>query len=84
MSKTRGGYHKCLGGDHRRSSSESEANDFANSPMSTNGLLGGVNLSSCLKLAQGGSHPNLSSSNMGFISTPITEGVNTGLGAVSR
>ena len=57
---------------------ESEANDFVTSPMSSNGLLGGLNPSSCLKLTQGGSHPNLSSSDMGFFSTPITE---TRLGA---
>ena len=49
--------------------------------MSSNGPLGGLNPSTCLKLIQGGSHPNLSGSDMGFISTPITEGANTRLGA---
>ena len=70
-----------MGGNRRRSSSESEANDFAINSMSPNGPLGGLNFPSGLKLTQGGSYPNLSGSDMGFISTPITEGANTRLGA---
>ena len=80
MSNSRWGDPKSLGGNRRRSSSESEANDFAANSMSPNGPLGGLNFPSGLKLTQGGSHPNLSSSDMGFISTPITEGANTRLG----
>ena len=69
-------------GFRRRSLSESEAAELTTCPDTPNGPKGNLNFSSSLRLLQGGSsHPNLSCSDQGFISTPISEGANTRLGA---
>ena len=82
MNKFKGGDPYKLGGFRRRSLSESEATELTTCPDTPNGPIGNLNFSSSLRLLQGGSsHPNLSCSDQGFISTPISEGANTRLGA---
>ena len=81
MNYPKGGEPKQKGGNRRRSVSESEAIESTTSPTIPNGPNGDLSFSTSLKIFQGGSYPNLSSSGQGFISTPINEGANTRLGA---
>ena len=81
MNYPKGGEPKQKGGNRRRSVSESEAIESTTSPTIPKGPTGDLSFSTSLKIFQGGSYPNLSSSGQGFISTPINEGANTRLGA---
>ena len=69
------------GGNRRRSLSESEADELTTNPIDPLLSNEGLNLIPLPRLSQGGSHPNLSCSGQGFISTPINEGANTRLGS---
>ena len=68
-------------GNRRRSLSESEADELTTNPIDPLLPNEGLNLVPLPRLSQVGSHPNLSCSGQGFISTPINEGVNTRLGS---